>query len=538
MEIPSRKLVRLLHADHPPEVRAAAALVLGELGLRDAEASAELVSRLRDDEPEVRLQAIRAVGKLRVAEALPVLRERIPHGGPEGAAAAEAAAALGAKGLKALQELLHRVVPGVRKSIAVALASSTSAGAGAACVGVLLDKDPQVSGAAAAVISASVPTLPPARKAALAEELVAAATDAKKPLAPATEAAVVRVLVSLGEASSAAALWEFALPPHAPEVRAAALQFVAGGLQAPTKPQWAKLFACALDADFRVAAPALAALARLPVNPKMLPEWVTLFAAPDGAARRTVIDKLGDIDAPEVAAGLMEQLRHSDRGVREAAQARLAKLKAGRKAVLAALQGASHPDDTWFLARLAANFAGEIPPATRKELVEQVCAHLLAGEPRADALLYLLKAADAGALQDDFLERAIALRKQKKYEAALGFLKVLARDPSVGFAVRLELAFCGVRISGKELDPHARDADACLRNFATLFAQDAEQLRAEIEQAKFLEDEDLYYVGFHFAEQIGRERAFGAELLTLVLKRSPKGEYGKSAKNKLKAIGA
>src|SRR5262249_38234077 len=67
----------LLEAGQPPDLRCAAALVLGEVGARDAELSAALCEGLRDEEPLLRLQAIRAVGKLRIEQALPDLLERI-----------------------------------------------------------------------------------------------------------------------------------------------------------------------------------------------------------------------------------------------------------------------------------------------------------------------------------------------------------------------------------------------------------------------------------------------------------------------------
>ena len=73
MDIPVKKLTRLLEPDQPAEVRAAAVLVLAELGVKDAEVSAELIARLDDESEAVRLNAIRAAGKLRVAKALPAL---------------------------------------------------------------------------------------------------------------------------------------------------------------------------------------------------------------------------------------------------------------------------------------------------------------------------------------------------------------------------------------------------------------------------------------------------------------------------------
>src|SRR5205085_987563 len=83
MQVPMKKLLALLGPDQPADVRAATALVLGELGGREAEVNRALGERLADDQAAVRLQAIKAVGKLRVESALPALLERIREGGDE-----------------------------------------------------------------------------------------------------------------------------------------------------------------------------------------------------------------------------------------------------------------------------------------------------------------------------------------------------------------------------------------------------------------------------------------------------------------------
>src|SRR5262245_9827964 len=111
MQIPAKKLLRLLQPDQPLDVRCAAALVLGELGTRDAEISKALCEQLADGEPALRLEVVKAVGKLRVDAALPRLLERFKAGGEEGEEAALAAAKLGAKGTRALQDLMPKVAP-------------------------------------------------------------------------------------------------------------------------------------------------------------------------------------------------------------------------------------------------------------------------------------------------------------------------------------------------------------------------------------------------------------------------------------------
>lgn len=536
-DVPLKKLCHLLKPDRPAPVRYAAAVVAGELGIKDAELLADVKALLKDPDGDVRIAAVRACGQLKIADALPTLLEKVGRGGPEAAPAAEAAANLGAKGIAGLQGLLHTVAPGVKRYIAAALTSTGDHAADAVGVTVIADKDPQISNAAAASVIGQLQSMPPERKKALAEELALVAGNKKKPLPPAGEQSVVRVLAALAEPVTADVLWARVVAPYPAEIRATALQAVGGWASSLTKDQWKKLFTCATESDFKIAAPAVMILSRLTPTAKSASDWVPLLTAPDIAARQLGIEKLGGFDDAAVAEGLLANAVHPNRGVAEAAAKKLAGTKAGRAAVLSAVADAPNADVAWPLARLAATFDDALPPALRQKLLAAAGDHLAAKDHRADPLLFLLREADPKGLQDTLLETAVGLRKKKKYDAALEYLKVLARDPGVGFAVRSELALCGLKVSAKDVDPHSRMTDPCLKHLDTLFAQNPESLRQELEKAKFLEPEDLFYAGFHFAEQIGRPRQFGIDLLKLVAARSPKSEVGKSAKNKVKAAG-
>src|SRR5262245_6290475 len=97
-----QKLLRLLDPQQPTELRCAAALVLGEVGNKDDELAEALCGVLDDPDTALRLQAMTAVGKLRIERGLPQLLARARQGGPEADVAAQAAARLGSKGLKAI----------------------------------------------------------------------------------------------------------------------------------------------------------------------------------------------------------------------------------------------------------------------------------------------------------------------------------------------------------------------------------------------------------------------------------------------------
>src|SRR5436190_8935154 len=126
MQLPVAKVVRLLTAEHPPEVRRSAIMVLGELGARDGEVSAAVLESMEDEDAEVRARAIRAAGQLHLERAIARLVERIKTGGTEAELASDAIAQMGAKGSAALRELMPKVAPGLRRYIAAALARSAA----------------------------------------------------------------------------------------------------------------------------------------------------------------------------------------------------------------------------------------------------------------------------------------------------------------------------------------------------------------------------------------------------------------------------
>src|SRR5262249_19650211 len=97
-----RKLLELLDAKHPAELRLAALTVLEHLGSLAGNNGKVVLEALDDTDPDFRLRAIRAVGRLGIEGALPVLLARIRQGGPESEAAAGAAAQLGPRAARAL----------------------------------------------------------------------------------------------------------------------------------------------------------------------------------------------------------------------------------------------------------------------------------------------------------------------------------------------------------------------------------------------------------------------------------------------------
>jgi hypothetical protein len=354
---------------------------------------------------------------------------------------------------------------------------------------------------------------------------------------PHSEAALVRLLAAIGDPRAEKVYWACAETSHNSELRAAALQAL-GSLPADGGAGTLKrLISFAADADFRVAAPALMMLKPMPVSRKNVPEWLGLMEAPDIAARRLAMEKLAGQDTSEVAEALFAQLKHPDRGLREEALRLLAKLEHGRSALADELLEAANTEDAWPLARAQSPFVHEYPAAIRNKLFNRACTYLENEDRRADALLFVLREADAKDLRDKLADRAVEYRKKKKYSTAMIYLRLLGRDPACGEALRFELAACGLKVGAHDLAPPARAGDPSLQQFARLIHSHETPPMEYLKKAKWLEPEDLFYLGFHFVEGVGPEREFGGQVLKMLLKKSGKSKLAKDAKTKLRSMG-
>jgi hypothetical protein len=278
-------------------------------------------------------------------------------------------------------------------------------------------------------------------------------------------------------------------------------------------------------------------LGKIPATRKNVKHWLGLLDAPDVAAHGLAVEKLRAVDSKEVAQALLRQLHHPDKALRDASLAALLDLKAGHEALFQALLESATSEEAWNLARSLIEAARTWPAAQRAKVFSQACAWHDADDRRADPLWFLLREVDGEAVRQRMEERALALRKKKDFAASLGYWRLLTRDPAVGPELRFQLAATLLKVSNHDPAAAAREADPALHHFSRLLQDPAFDLIGEVRKAKWLEAEDLFYLGFHFAEQQRLARAFGQQVLELVIQRSPKSQLGKNAKHKLKSEG-
>ena len=530
-------LTKLLHVvanSDAKELRHAVLRVLGTIGGKNGKVVKTLLDALKDADQDLRIAAIEALGQLQADDALRPFEEFVRQGGAELEAAVHAASLLGARGAKSMGKLMQEISPSCRSRMAAVLAKSNTGNALVVTAGGLLDDDPRVIDATARSLAMEVPAYTPPQRHALAKFLIEALGAKKIP--PKAEAAMLRVLTALHETKAEELFWARILPPYSADVRAAALQAL-GNAEPRTDKRLQALLTCAADKDFPIVAAALMILKKMPVSAKNAKPWIKLLEAPDVATRRFAVEKLQGIENAEVARAMLAQLRHPDRGLREETLKALGGYGAGRAVILEELLEAAEVDRAWFLARALGASAKEFSAAQRGKLFAKAAEYHDAEDRRAAALLFLLREMDHAWLRDQLEAKAQELRKKKKYAAAIGYYRLLAQDPACGNETRFELAATGLKESPQDVATDSRKNDPALNQFARLLQDPAFDLAGHIAKAKWLDVADLFYLGFHFAEQNHRAKDIGKHVLELVVKRAPKSDLGKQAKRKLKSEG-
>ncbi len=530
------KLQELVTEHSAKDVRQAALKILGHVGNgKDKNLARLVLSKLVDPDPELRVAAVEAVGLLRLDEALPQLEQFARKGGPELEASVHAASQLGTRGARLMGKVMHEVLPNFRSRIAAVMAKAGTGNALVITAQGLVDKDTKVVDATARSLAAEVPSYSSVQKNALAKFILDSLEDKHGDLTTKSQEALLRVLGTLHDERADEVYWNRLAPIQPPEVRIASLHGLNGSNPPSTENRLQKLLVCAMDKDFQIVASALMILKSLPSSAKTVKHWLKLIDAPDLATKRFALEKLQTIESAEAASMLVAQWKHANRDFREQCLNRLRAFDHGRRAVLGKLLEAESSDDAWNLSRALSPVAKEIPSELRVNLFEQASKHHDKDDSRAKSMWFLLREMDHAWSRDQIEAKAQALRKKKNYEGAIGYYRLLAQDPACSEEIRFELAATGLKESAHNLEFDHRSADPTLNQFARLMQNSAFDLVGHLKKAKWLDVEDLFYLGFHFAEQAHRAKEFGKHVLELVIERSPTSETGKQAKRKLKS---
>jgi hypothetical protein len=204
--------------------------------------------------------------------------------------------------------------------------------------------------------------------------------------------------------------------------------------------------------------------------------------------------------------------------VREDAVAHLAK----------AVLDSSDADRAWMLRGVLRPSGAKTSAAVRKQLLDTAIKRLASGEGHWEALLATVRDADPRAPAEPLRLLAQKLRKTDVARAAL-VLRVLCQGEGATDEDRYALAVTELGRGSRDTRAAARASNEALRLFGAMIDRGTD-VASMLRKDRSLDLEDLYFLGFHFAEE---NLPLGEELLRLIVEKGGRAKIAKMARSKL-----
>ena len=528
--------------DESPRKRIAAAVVLGELKVKDAAVVARLVTMAKDPVDAYAEAAVEALGAMKALKGLPVLLDSLARGKEVAAAARGAIARLGEDALPDIRARLDGATPEVRAALSQLLPA----------VGGRQSFEMALEGLRGqpwdAINKVALSVRQEARGMSEAERRVMK-TQAEKFLAKKKSAddehamrGVLKIVGYLELAETQDLLLGYLSSKQTPAVRleaATALRFALS--KGPSKKAVRRLMELLLDDDALVGRAARDSLTVLKVGAEFCDELAELCDSRVGEVALWAINRLGELAVSEKGAAsklaartLQPVARSGERARAEAASKVLAALPGGESLLVEALAAAEDETGAQVLSDVLAPLAANLEKKDVKVLLEAGGKNLGKHLAVARKQLEPVRAADAEAWAELLRDKVKSLAKKDPARAEaignlLGKSMVATAEDRFGLVV--------AQLAHSNLDPHprARQRDPSLQELEKLH-REGFKLKDAVAKDKKLSDEARYYLGVHFAEKPTFEhKNLGAEILEGLA--TGKTKIAKAAKNKLKLLG-
>ncbi len=527
--------------DVSPRKRIAAAIVLGELKVKDAATIARLVQMARDPVDAYAEAAIETLGELKAVKGLPVMLDALGRGKDLASKARAAIAQLGEDALPEIRARLEGAAPEVRAALSALLPAVGGRQSFELALEGLRGQPWESINKVALSVRQEARSMNEAERRVMktqAEKFLAKKKSADDELAL---RGVLKIVGFLELEDTADLLLTFLSPkqPRAVRIEAAtALRFALSG--GPTKKALRRLMELLLDADPLVGRAARDSLTVLKVGTEFSDELAELCASEIGEVALWAISRLGELAVSEKGAAgklaaktLLPVARGSIAARAEAASKVLAALPGGEALLVEALADAEDETGATVLAEALAPLTAKLGKKELKLLLEAGGKNLGKHLAVAKRQLEPVRAADAEAWAELLREKAKALAKKEPARAEaigqlLGKSMVATAEDRFGLVVG--------QLAHSNLDPHprARQRDPALAELEKLH-REGFKLRDAIAKDKKLSDDARYYVGVHFAEKpVFELKNLGAEILEGLA--AGKTKIAKAAKNKLKLL--
>jgi len=533
-----QKVLAMLESEDE-EVQCAAAKVIGELGLTAAEVIRSLGDATQDPKLSVRCAALEALGKTGRTDAL---RYVLPHlASPQLAErnrAVSATVLLGPDVLPSVVKEFKEDQPALRSMVLTILQRFALPQSIPFILDVLPKADQQGIDGICEDFSRKVSGLSDKESKDIAASVrkFAARTTVRR--SEETLVAALRMLGALRDDSSSS-LYMKLLEGKAASIRVMRHALLGmGKIEIPAKEQaklW-KIVSKILKDDSNPALVQAAAdvAARLETPTTAVKEMMSFLSHRDGAVRLFAVRKLGEVASVEAGKALAECLDDPDWRLRREVMSSLQACPNAGDVLLKRFEALEDSE----LARQASQAILEIKPKLTKVQFKSFLRKAMKmkedGGSRADPFLAVLSSLDRDSFTAELKSLGKDLIKKGEYAQAEATLRLLVGPGSSDTEAKFLLALSRFKVSNKGLLRAERESNRSLSLFAEMVEVDGLDVgKMLIKEKALLDRSELYYLGFHFVEQMGKLRQFGADLLKHLATKSPRSQEGRDAKNKL-----
>jgi HEAT repeat protein len=534
------RIAKLLD-DESPRKRIAAAVVLGELKVKDAGVVSRLVQMAKDPIDAYAEAAVEALGEIRALKALPVLFDSLMRGKELQAKARAAIAALGEDALPEIRTRLVNATPEVRAVLSQLLPAVHGAQSFEMALEGLRDQPWEAINKVALTVRQEARTMSEAERRVMKTQCEKFLAKKKSGDDEPAVRGIIKILGFLELAETQDLILSYLGNKQPPAVRLEATTSLRFALaKGPSKKALRRLMELLLDSDPLVGRTARDSLTVLKIGSEFSDELAELCASEIGEVALWAIHHLGTLAVSEKGAAgksaaktLLPVARSNERARAEAASKVLAQLPGGDSLLVEALADAEDETGAQVLADVLAPLSAALGKKDVKRLLESGGKNLTKHLAVARKQLEPVRAADPEAWAELLREKAKSLQKKDPARAeAIG--QLLGRSMVATPEDRFGLVVQQLTHSSLDPHPHARQKDPSLAQLEKLH-KEGFKIGEAVSKDKKLTDEARYYVGVHFAEKPMFElKNLGAQILEGLA--TGKTKIAKAAKNKLKLL--
>ncbi len=260
-----------------------------------------------------------------------------------------------------------------------------------------------------------------------------------------------------------------------------------------------------------------------------------LVSSDEAAVRRWAIGALGRLDSTPAARALAEVVHVGGAANRDQALEAALANECGRTELARLLGRLEDAERARLVARGLRERKEQLSPPTLKAIEEAaIDTDSEVGEIVLQLLRHLGIQLKSGA-SDELLDQALELKDAQRFREAADLFSRMLRgnsDPET----RYQLGVCQLKMSKRKV-ARGPSKDPCLKTFRSLQSNRDFPLVQRLHQESTVQADELYYLGFTFAEGQEVDQGLGGDILLLLTENGAPEKLERMAKNKLVTMG-